>query len=53
MSGRPIEIVEGEAGAAPGFGIPSLGFVSSDFERLTGRRPTTVGELLEAQRGEL
>lgn len=53
VSGRSVEIVEGGAGAAPGFGIPALGFVSPDFEMLTGRRPTSVRELLDTNRNEL
>lgn len=46
VSGKPIEIVDG--GAAGGFGLPSLGFVSTDFETLTGHQPTSVRELLES-----
>ena len=38
---------DGGAGAG-GFGQPSLGFVSTDFETLTGRSPTSVRELLES-----
>jgi len=53
VSGQPVDIVEGAAGSASGFGIAALGFVSSDFERLTGRRPTSVRELLEAHADEL
>ena len=48
VSGMPIEIVAGGAGDGPGFGIAALGFTSTDFETLTGRRPTSVRELLEA-----
>jgi hypothetical protein len=47
VSGRAIEIVEG-AGGGGGLGIASLGFVSGDFEMLTGRPPTSVQELLVA-----
>ena len=47
VSGTPVEIVEGESGAG-GLGLASLGFVTSDVETLTGRRPTSVRELLEA-----
>lgn len=52
VSGKEIEIVEGSA-AAGGRGGPalaSLGFVSNDFEMLTGRRPTSVREFLAAAR---
>lgn len=47
VSGETIDIVDGGAGAG-GFGQPSLGFVSTDFETLTGRSPTSVRELLES-----
>jgi NAD(P)H dehydrogenase (quinone) len=50
VSGRPIEIVAGGDGATRGLGLPGLSFVTSDFETLTGRRPTSVRELLEARR---
>jgi NAD(P)H dehydrogenase (quinone) len=53
VSGKPIEIVAGGPGAAPGFGVAALGFVSSDFERLMGRPPTSVREFLEANKHEL
>ncbi|HEX6993316.1 MAG TPA: NAD(P)H-binding protein [Gammaproteobacteria bacterium] len=46
VSGRAIEIVEGGSGG--GFALPSLAFTSPDFERLTGRPPTSVRELLES-----
>lgn len=53
VSGKPIEVVEGGPGTAPGFGVAALGFVSSDFEQLTGRRPTSVREFLEANKKDL
>jgi len=53
VSGKRIGVIEGAAGGAPGFGIAALGFVSSDFETLTGRRPTSVREFLEANRDQL
>jgi NAD(P)H dehydrogenase (quinone) len=46
-SGKVIEIVAGGA-ARGGPGLASLGFVSEDFETLTGRRPTSLRQLLEA-----
>lgn len=45
VSGKRIDIVQGDGG---GFAIASLGFVSTDFETLTGRAPTSVRELLES-----
>jgi len=40
--------VECDAGGGSGFGLASLGFVSTDFEMLTGRPPTSVRQLLES-----
>jgi NAD(P)H dehydrogenase (quinone) len=48
VSGRPIEIVEGGAGRG-GFGSASLGFVSDDFEALTGQPATSLRALLAAE----
>ncbi len=53
VSGSLIETVAGGADAASGFGIAGLGFVSTDFEMLTGHRPTSVREFLEAARESL
>lgn len=53
VSGKAIEIVDGGPSSAPGFSLPALGFVSADFETLTGRAPTSVRELLEANAGAL
>ena len=49
VSGRQIEVVEGGAGrGGSGLGLAALNFVSDDVETLTGRRPTSIRELLEA-----
>jgi len=49
VSGREIEITEGSAGrGGGGLGLAALNFVSDDFETLTGRRPMSLRELLEA-----
>ena len=49
VSGREIEIVEGAAGrGGGGLGLAALNFVSDDVETLTGRKPTSIRELLEA-----
>lgn len=48
VSGQRIEIVDGAAGTGGGFGLASLGFVSTDFETLTARPPTSVRQLLES-----
>lgn len=47
VSGAQIEIVELSEGGG-GFALPSLGFVSDDFQNLTGRQPTSLRELLAA-----
>jgi NAD(P)H dehydrogenase (quinone) len=47
VGGRKIEIVEGGAGRG-GMGMAALGFVSDDFERLTGRKPMSLRALLTA-----
>jgi NAD(P)H dehydrogenase (quinone) len=47
VSGREIEIVEGGGGrGGGGLGLAALNFVSDDFEMLTGRRPTSLSQLL-------
>jgi NAD(P)H dehydrogenase (quinone) len=53
VSGKAIEVVAGPRGDGPNFGVPALGFVTSDFETLTGRKPTSLRELLEANRDAL
>ena len=53
VAGRPVEIVAGGADTPAGFGIAALGFVSADFETLTGRRAVSVREFLEANRAAL
>jgi NAD(P)H dehydrogenase (quinone) len=50
VSGREIDIVEGGAGGRGGLGLAALSFVSDDVERLTGLRPTSIRQLLEANR---
>lgn len=53
VTGSDIDVVEGEPGSARGFGAAGLDFVSMDFERLTGRRATSIRQLLEANRDAL
>ena len=52
VSGKEIEIVEGGAGrgGGGGLGLAARNFVSDDFETLTGRKPTSIREVLEAGR---
>jgi len=53
VSGKAIDIVAGTPGGSAGLALGSLGFVSADFQRLTGRPATSVRELLEANRRSL
>lgn len=53
VTGRPIDVVEGGPDAQPGFGRPAMAFTSMDVERLTGRPPTSVRELFEANKTAL
>jgi NAD(P)H dehydrogenase (quinone) len=53
VTGKPIDIVQGGPDARPGFGRPAMAFTSMDFERLTGRPPTSVRELFEANKSAL
>ena len=47
VTGREIEVVQGGPGTPPGFGSPTVSFTSTHVEEITGRRPTSVRELLE------
>ncbi|HEU4617556.1 MAG TPA: NAD(P)H-binding protein [Gammaproteobacteria bacterium] len=53
VTGKPIEVVQGGADAKPGFGRPAMAFTSMDFERLTGRAPTSVRALFDAEKSAL
>jgi NAD(P)H dehydrogenase (quinone) len=53
VTGRPIEVVQGGPDTRPGFGRPAMAFVTTHFEGLTGRAPTSVRELFEANRTAL
>jgi NAD(P)H dehydrogenase (quinone) len=53
VTGKPIDVVQGGADARPGFGRPAMAFTSGDFEQLTGRRPTSVRALFEANKSAL
>jgi NAD(P)H dehydrogenase (quinone) len=52
VTGRPIAVVEGGARPAA-FGGPELGLVSPHVEQLTGDPPTSVREMLAANREAL
>ncbi len=53
VTGKPITVVEGGPDAKPGFGRPQMAYVSGDFRKLTGRAPTSVRELFEANKAAL
>jgi NAD(P)H dehydrogenase (quinone) len=48
VTGKPIEIVQGGADARPGFGRPAMAFTTNHFQDLTGKAPTSVRALFEA-----
>jgi NAD(P)H dehydrogenase (quinone) len=42
VTGKKIEVVQGDASTRPGFGRPAMAFTTMDFKELTGRAPTSV-----------
>jgi len=52
-TGKPIEVVQGGADVRPGFGRPAMAFTTTHFEELTGRKPTSLRELFEANKAAL
>jgi NAD(P)H dehydrogenase (quinone) len=53
VTGKPIEVVQGGADVRPGFGRPAMAFTTSHFEELTGRKPTSLRQLFEANKAAL
>jgi NAD(P)H dehydrogenase (quinone) len=53
VTGRAIEVVQGGADTRPGFGRPAMAFTTSHFKELTGREPTSVRALFEANQDAL
>jgi NAD(P)H dehydrogenase (quinone) len=53
VTGKPIEVVQGGADTRPGFGRPAMAFTTTHFEELTGRKPTSLRELFEANKPAL
>lgn len=53
VTGKPIEVVQGGADTRPGFGRPAMAFTTTHFKELTGREPTSVRQLFEANREAL
>ena len=53
VTGKPIEVVQGGADVRPGFGRPAMAFTTAHFEDLTGRKPTSLKQLFEANKAAL
>lgn len=53
VTGKPIEVVQGGADVRPGFGRPAMAFTTTHFEELTGRKPTSLRTLFEANKTAL
>ena len=53
VTGKPIEIVQGGADVRPGFGREAMSFTTSHFQDLTGKPPTGVRALFEANKDAL
>jgi uncharacterized protein YbjT (DUF2867 family) len=53
VTGRPIAVTQGGADVRPGFGREAMNFTTSHFQDLTGRAPTTVRALFEANKAAL
>ena len=53
VTGKSIAVVQGGNETRAGFGRPEMAFTTTHFEQLTGRRPTTVRELFQANKATL
>jgi NAD(P)H dehydrogenase (quinone) len=53
VTGKPIEVVQGGADVRPGFGRPAMAFTTTHFKELTGREPTSLRQLFEANKAAL
>jgi NAD(P)H dehydrogenase (quinone) len=53
VTGKPIEVVQGGADTRPGFGRPAMAFTTTHFKDLTGREPTSLRQLFEANKEAL
>ena len=53
VTGKKIDVVQGGADTRPGFGRPEMAFTTTHFEELTGRKPTSVRELFQANKATL
>ena len=53
VTGRKIDVVQGDATTRPGFGRPAMAFTTTHFKELTGREPTSVRTLFTANKDKL
>jgi NAD(P)H dehydrogenase (quinone) len=53
VTGKSITVVQGGSETRSGFGRPEMAFTTTHFEQLTGRRPTTLRELFQANKTTL
>ena len=53
VTGRKIDVVQGDASTRPGFGRPAMAFVTTHFKELTGREPTSVRAFFTANKDKL
>ncbi len=53
VTGKKIEVVPAGPNGRPGFGREAMAFTTTHFKDLTGREPTSVRALFEANKGAL
>jgi NAD(P)H dehydrogenase (quinone) len=53
VTGKKIDVVQGDASTRPGFGRPAMAFTTTHFKELTGREPTSVRQLFAANKDKL
>jgi hypothetical protein len=53
VTGKFISVVQGGSETRAGFGRPEMAFTTTHFEQLTGRKPTTVRQLFQANKATL
>ena len=53
VTGRKIDVVQGDASTRPGFGRPAMAFTTTHFKDLTGREPTSVRAFFTANKDKL
>ena len=53
VTGKTIEVVQGDASTRPGFGRPAMAFTTTHFKELTGREPTSVRAFFTANKDKL